>query len=95
MATDLYLLLQNLLRDSVRHFNTTSLQLADSIVLRLEVYLELLDDYVREIQDETPLCNHCCELQILVGQLLVLWQTKLMMLDAPSQSDNEVVQEFR
>ena len=83
MATDLYFLLQSLIRDSLRHFNTTSLQVADSIVLRLEVYLEHLDNYVREIQDEIPLYTHCCELQISVGQLLVLWQTKLLMLDGP------------
>ena len=53
----------------------------DEIVLKLEVCSNLLDEYVVAISVSTNLRNMYRELQVVIGQLLVLWQTRLLRLE--------------
>ena len=78
--------LDGILYDSMRQLNTSSLQTVNSIVHRLEAYVEVIADFIRDIdaQDLTQDANfsdQCRELQAVVVHLLVLWQTKLLQLD--------------
>ena len=43
---DLLALLESVVADSSRHAKSSSAQVADTIVTKMEIYLELLDDFV-------------------------------------------------
>ena len=74
--------LEDTLRDCSINSNTTSIQNADRIAFRLEVCADIFEDYVVNIShgacaQNQSFYNQCCEVQVVIGYLLVLWQTKL------------------
>lgn len=65
--------LDGILNDSMRQINTVSVQTVNSIVLRLEAYL---DNCTIDTHDPDSL-----QLHVALFRLLDLWQTKLLQLE--------------
>lgn len=88
---DLLALLESVVADSSRHANSSSARVADTIVTKIEIYLELLDDFVVFLSnlpmssDTTSFYHKSLELQSVISHLLVLWQTRLLQLNSQPQ----------
>lgn len=74
-----------------REINSSSVQFADTMIAKIEICLEMMDDFVAFVSslpmtnDSVTYYNTCIELQSVISQLLILWQIRFLQTSQPLQ----------